>query len=63
MPTKTLDDVFTPCKTGKHLWYFPEDAAMCCNGFERITVFNPEEADTWLYVFGFGYRWVNAEAQ
>lgn len=50
--------IFTPCKMGKHLWYFEEDAAMCCNGFRRILVFDPFEADTWLYIFRFGYKWI-----
>lgn len=53
-----LDDVFTPCRSGKHLWYFEDDAAMCCAGYKQVVVLDPEEADTWLYLFGFGYKWV-----
>jgi hypothetical protein len=26
---KELASLFTPCRTGKHLWFFEEDAAMC----------------------------------
>lgn len=53
-----LENLFTPCRTGKHLWFFEEDAAMCCSSLKRILVFDPLEADTWLYLFGFGYKWV-----
>lgn len=56
-----LSGVFTPCCSGRHFWYFEEDAQMCCRGFKQIIVFDPEKADTWLYLAGWGYKWVPEE--
>lgn len=53
-----LSKIFTPCSSGKHLWFMEEDAKMCCRDFKRVVVTDPQDADTWLYIFGFGYKWV-----
>ena len=30
------------CKSKKHVWASKDDAAKCCNGFERVVVFGED---------------------
>jgi hypothetical protein len=57
----SLAMLLTPCRSGRHLWFMEEDARKCCTGLKRVLVKSEAEADTWLYLFGFGYKWVSAD--
>lgn len=49
------------CRTKKHSWSSRLDADKCCNGYIRVMVFNPDDADRWNERDGYGFAWHKVE--